>query len=457
MSSPTDARPVRASSLKIARATASRGASSSTKRSPSAPCSVAPSPRTASEIRKPSRPGQADDRRRVELGELEVGERRRRRRARAAGRSRRSPAGWWCATTARRRRPWPARPRARADRAAVVEQQRRRRPPSRASRARRPSSTSICGCSATTADSVRRIRRPVALPPACTIRRRAVAALEPEREVRRGGRRRSGTPSDSRSRKRVGRLGAQHLGGGAAHEPAPGGERVARGGAAASRRRRARRPGRPGPSRRRSRRAAGRRRASRARPRARRTAPRRARPRRRRRRRGRLALAAIGPTVSAWRIARLALAAPRRRPRPRRPGPPRAAGADPRARGRDERARLVRLRARRGAARRRASCCWPCTRSRTSPRSRSCARAGGGPIDADTYAVPGTYEAALRAAGGAVALVDALLRRGARTRRVRAAPARPPRRGGAGDGVLLLRQRRGRRAPRALARTAPSG
>ena len=35
--------------------------------------------------------------------------------------------------------------------------------------------------------------------------------------------------------------------------------------------------------------------------------------------------------------------------------------------------------------------------------------AGGGAIDADTFAVPGTYEAALRAAGGAVALVDALL------------------------------------------------
>ncbi|MBE2320197.1 histone deacetylase [Solirubrobacter sp. CPCC 204708] len=34
---------------------------------------------------------------------------------------------------------------------------------------------------------------------------------------------------------------------------------------------------------------------------------------------------------------------------------------------------------------------------------------GGGAIDADTYAVPGTYSAALRAAGGAVQLVDALL------------------------------------------------
>jgi acetoin utilization deacetylase AcuC-like enzyme len=35
--------------------------------------------------------------------------------------------------------------------------------------------------------------------------------------------------------------------------------------------------------------------------------------------------------------------------------------------------------------------------------------AGGGAIDADTYAVPGTWRAALRACGGAVALVDALL------------------------------------------------
>ena len=34
---------------------------------------------------------------------------------------------------------------------------------------------------------------------------------------------------------------------------------------------------------------------------------------------------------------------------------------------------------------------------------------GGGAIDADTYAVPGTYAAALRAVGGAAALVDALL------------------------------------------------
>src|SRR4029079_6923907 len=40
---------------------------------------------------------------------------------------------------------------------------------------------------------------------------------------------------------------------------------------------------------------------------------------------------------------------------------------------------------------------------------RSLCEAGGGAIDADTFAVPGTYAAALRAAGGAVALVDAPL------------------------------------------------
>ena len=59
----------------IARATSSRGASSSTKRSPPASSSVAPSPRIASVTRKPSRPLMPVDRGRVELHELEVGER----------------------------------------------------------------------------------------------------------------------------------------------------------------------------------------------------------------------------------------------------------------------------------------------------------------------------------------------------------------------------------------------
>ena len=103
-------------------------------------------------------------------------------------------------------------------------------------------------------------------------------------------------------------------------------------------------------------------------------------------------------------------------------------------------------RARAGAEVERARARTPCTRSRTWRSSRSCARRAAGAIDADTYAVPGTFGAALRAAGGAVRLVDALLGGEARRRRERAAPARPSRRGGAGDGLLLLRQRRGRGA-----------
>ena len=51
-----------------------------------------------------------------------------------------------------------------------------------------------------------------------------------------------------------------------------------------------------------------------------------------------------------------------------------------------------------------------------------CAR-GGGFIDADTAAVPATWEAAVRAAGGAVALVDALLDG---TARVGVSALRPP-------------------------------
>ena len=74
---------------------------------------------------------------------------------------------------------------------------------------------------------------------------------------------------------------------------------------------------------------------------------------------------------------------------------------------------------------------------------------GGGAIDADTLAVSGTWEAACAAAGGAAALVDALLGDGARCGVSAHAPAGPPRRGGAGDGLLLLRQRRRGGAARA--------
>ena len=56
MSRSTLGRPLSSIFDQIARATSSRGASSSTKRSPSASRSVAPSPRIASVTRKPSRP-----------------------------------------------------------------------------------------------------------------------------------------------------------------------------------------------------------------------------------------------------------------------------------------------------------------------------------------------------------------------------------------------------------------
>ena len=80
-------------------------------------------------------------------------------------------------------------------------------------------------------------------------------------------------------------------------------------------------------------------------------------------------------------------------------------------------------------------------------RSRRCARRGGGAIDADTYAMAGTYEAALRGRGRRGRARRRAARRGRRAPGVsRAAPAGPPRRDGARDGLLLLRQRRGRRA-----------
>ena len=50
--------------------------------------------------------------------------------------------------------------------------------------------------------------------------------------------------------------------------------------------------------------------------------------------------------------------------------------------------------------------------------------AGGGAIDMDTTVAPGTFEAALRAAGGAVALVDSLLAGGRAVRLLGAAAAR---------------------------------
>ena len=110
-----------------------------------------------------------------------------------------------------------------------------------------------------------------------------------------------------------------------------------------------------------------------------------------------------------------------------------------------------------GRRRRRASSCSPCTRPRTSTTSRSCARPAAGTIDYDTVAMPATYEAAVRSAGGAVALVDALLsRRGGdgllgACARPGTTPSRRGRWGSASSATW--RWRRGTRAPR----TASSG
>ena len=96
--------------------------------------------------------------------------------------------------------------------------------------------------------------------------------------------------------------------------------------------------------------------------------------------------------------------------------------------------------------------CRPCTRLSISTTSRSCAPRGGGPIDDDTVAVAARTR---RRCGRRAALSrwsTRCLSGAARDGRVGHAPARAPRRAGAGDGVLLLRQRRrwrrGRRAPR---------
>src|SRR3954447_23616477 len=115
------------------------------------------------------------------------------------------------------------------------------------------------------------------------------------------------------------------------------------------------------------------------------------------------------------------LAASRPLARPRRPGPSRASGADRGARGGDAAPRLDRARE---AERQRHGWCG-CGRVEAPRASQDSLRAvhperhirfidelsamGGGHVDMDTVAVPATYEAALHAAGGGIALVDALL------------------------------------------------
>ena len=82
---------------------------------------------------------------------------------------------------------------------------------------------------------------------------------------------------------------------------------------------------------------------------------------------------------------------------------------------------------------------------------------GGGRIDADTVASAGSWEAALRAAGGAGRSRRARQRRLARQRVLPGPPARPPRHARPGDGLLPVQQRGHRRGLAARAPAAPEG
>ncbi len=145
----------------------------------------------------------------VELRELEVGEVGagvvRERQADADG----ARAGWWCAPTAPRRRRWRAPSRARRSRSGAVlacgdharrsgrrGPQGRRRWSARARRRARALPPAPASC--------RVMRRPVAEPPGVHDAARGVAALQAERERRRGGRRRSARRAPASSRTRAG-------------------------------------------------------------------------------------------------------------------------------------------------------------------------------------------------------------------------------------------------------------
>ena len=82
------------------------------------------------------------------------------------------------------------------------------------------------------------------------------------------------------------------------------------------------------------------------------------------------------------------------------------------------------------------------------------AESGGGPIDLDTVASAGSWEAALHAAGARCARSRAAAGRG-RLGLLRVAATRPPRRAGPRDGLLPLQQRGGRR-PRTRSRSSES-
>ena len=347
MSRSTAGAPVSAQQRVDRLATASRGASSSTKRSPSASCSVAPSPRIASVTRKPSRPVMPT----TAVGWNWTNSRSASSApaARASSRPEPNEPGGLVVRDHSAAAPPVARIDARAPRAGG---RRRRRRPSRGRRA--ASSAARAGRRAPRCAAPRR-RRPRA-------GAGSGARWRCRRRARRGGRRGRppGRARDGRGgRRRSGRRAAP--GRRSARAPRRTGPRRRCGGPGRGRRTsvscevlrraspppRARRRARPAPSRRRSRRAGGAETSVTRAPCAAAT-------------RAAKSPAAPAPTTMRSRGCsgtagtvprRAALAPPRRRPGARHPRASGAAGADHRARGGDGAPRLVRVGARRGAAR----------------------------------------------------------------------------------------------------------
>ena len=201
--------------------TSSRGASSSTKRSPV----------VGHEQRAVAAHGLGDeeavqlslrgDRGGMELHELQVGERGAGLVRRASGRSRPRRAGSWCAATAQPRRRWRARLRRPGWRPTRSGLPRSDPPPPTARGAEVRSCTWIRSSAVTSSESRAVTCLPVALPPAWATRRRV---WPPSRDSSSSplGERSNEIPSRSSSRTRVGRLGAEDLGHAAAGRAAAG-------------------------------------------------------------------------------------------------------------------------------------------------------------------------------------------------------------------------------------------
>ena len=220
------ARRRRACESRIAAVTASRGASSSVKRSPAASSSFAPSPRIASVIRTPSNCSPAARPRSGGTGRTR-GRRGRRRRPREhrAGADRAARVGRAapeCRRPAGRQhgRRAPRRPES-------VTTPWQRSPSLHSASAEVRSRTSIRSSTATIAASFEVISWPVWLPPEWTMRRLACPPSSPSAS-RPSWSRSKTTPRACRSRTAAGASSTRHPHGRGAAEAAPGGDRVGR-------------------------------------------------------------------------------------------------------------------------------------------------------------------------------------------------------------------------------------